>query len=126
LCHRRKSKFWFDLLRLGTDIVTVSAAARRGCQEWKRDTGGNEMAILKMTAEEIMVLRKTLKMSEAELANRIELEDRQAVKLLESGGMAPSVKMHRLLIRLLRNGATRSPKLKKMFEAIKERSEVRF
>ena len=84
------------------------------------------MAILKMTAEEIKVLRKTLKMSEAELANRIELEDRQAVKLLESGGMAPSVKMHRLLIRLLRNGATRSPKLKKMLEAIKERSEVRF
>jgi DNA-binding XRE family transcriptional regulator len=106
--------------------VTVSAAARRGCQQWKRDNGGNEMAILKMTAEEIKVLRKTLKMSEAELANRIELEDRQAVKLLESGGMSPSVKMHRLLIRLLRNGATRSPKLKKMLEAIKERSEVRF
>jgi DNA-binding XRE family transcriptional regulator len=84
------------------------------------------MPILKMNAEEITILRKTLKMSEAELASRIELEDRQAVKLLESGGMAPSVKMHRLLIRLLRNGATRSPKLKKMLDAIKERSEVRF
>lgn len=84
------------------------------------------MAVLKMNAEEIKVLRKTLKMSEAELANRIELEDRQAVKLLESGGMAPTLKMHRLLIRLLRNGSTRSPKLKKMLEAIRARSEVRF
>ena len=83
------------------------------------------MPILKMTAEEIQTLRKTLKMSEAELANRIELEDRQAVKLLGSGGTTPSVKMYRLLIRLLRTGATRSPKLKKMFEAIKQRSEVR-
>jgi DNA-binding XRE family transcriptional regulator len=84
------------------------------------------MAILKMTAEEIKILRRTLKMSEAELASRIELEDRQAVKLLESGGMNPTVKMQRFLIRLLRTGATRSPKLKKMFEAIKARSEVRF
>jgi DNA-binding XRE family transcriptional regulator len=84
------------------------------------------MPILKMTGEEIKILRRTLKMSEAELANRIELEDRQAVKLLESGGMPPTIKMHRLLIRLLRTGATRSPKLKKMFEAIKARSEVHY
>jgi DNA-binding transcriptional regulator YiaG len=83
------------------------------------------MPILKMTAEEIKILRKTLKMSEAELATRIELEDRQAVKLLESGGMSPTTKMHRFLIRLLRNGATRSPRLKKMLETVKERSEVR-
>ncbi len=83
------------------------------------------MPILKMTAEEIKLLRKTLKMSEAELANRIELEDRQAVKLLESGGMTPTVKMYRLLIRLLRNGATRSPKLKKMLESVRGRSETR-
>jgi DNA-binding XRE family transcriptional regulator len=84
------------------------------------------MAVLKMNAEEIKVLRKTLKMSEAELASRIELEDRQAVKLLESGGMAPTVKMQRLLIRLLRTGSTRSPKLKKMLEAVRARSEIRF
>ncbi len=83
------------------------------------------MPILKMTAEEIKILRKTLKMSEAELASRIQLEDRQAVKLLESGGMSPTIKMHRFLIRLLRNGATRSPRLKKMLETVKERSEVR-
>jgi len=83
------------------------------------------MAVLKMNAEEIKILRKTLKMSEAELANRIDLEDRQAVKLLESGGMNPTAKMQRLLIRLLRNGSTRSPKLKKMLEAIRARSEVR-
>jgi DNA-binding XRE family transcriptional regulator len=83
------------------------------------------MVVLKMSAEEIKILRKTLKMSEAELASRIELEDRQAVKLLESGGMSPTIKMHRLLIRLLRTGATRSPKLKKMLEEIRERSEVR-
>ncbi|HXY32678.1 MAG TPA: hypothetical protein VEI07_00540 [Planctomycetaceae bacterium] len=83
------------------------------------------MPVLKMTAEEIKILRKTLKMSEAELAKRIELADRQAVKLLESGGMNPTLKMYRHLIRLLRNGATRSPKLKKMLEAIRARSEVR-
>ena len=83
------------------------------------------MAVLKMQPEEIKILRKTLKMSEAELASRIELEDRQAVKLLESGGMAPTIRMHRLLIRLLRTGATRSPKLKKMLEAIRLRSETR-
>jgi DNA-binding XRE family transcriptional regulator len=83
------------------------------------------MPILKMAAEEIKLLRKTLKMSEAELANRIELEDRQAVKLLESGGMTPTLKMYRHLMRLLRNGATRSPKLKKMLETIRERSETR-
>ncbi len=84
------------------------------------------MPILKMTAEEITILRKTLKMSEAELASRIELEDRQAVKLLESGGMSPTAKMQRLLIRLLRTGATRSPRLKKMLESIKERTDVRY
>ena len=84
------------------------------------------MAVLKMNADEIKILRKTLKMSEAELASRIELEDRQAVKLLESGGMTPTVKMQRLLIRLLRTGSTRSPKLKKMLEAVRARSEVRF
>ncbi len=84
------------------------------------------MPILKMTAEEITILRRTLKMSEAELASRIELEDRQAVKLLESGGMSPTAKMQRLLIRLLRTGATRSPRLKKMLESIKERTDVRY
>jgi DNA-binding transcriptional regulator YiaG len=84
------------------------------------------MPILKLEAEEIKILRKTLKMSEAEFANRIELEDRQAVKLLESGGMLPTVKMYRLIHRLLRNGATRSPKLKKMLETVKERNESKW
>ena len=74
---------------------------------------------------EIKILRKTLKMSEAEFANRIEMEDRQEVKLLESGGIVPNLKMNRLLLRLLGNGATRSPKLKKMLESIKERSPNR-
>jgi DNA-binding transcriptional regulator YiaG len=84
------------------------------------------MPVLKLSAEEIKLLRKTLKMSEAEFANRIELEDRQEVKLLESGGLVPSVKMNRLLLRLLGNGATRSPKLKKMLESLKERSQQRW
>ncbi|HET6325705.1 MAG TPA: hypothetical protein VFG04_13585 [Planctomycetaceae bacterium] len=82
------------------------------------------MPILKLEAEEIKILRKTLKLSEAEFASRIELEDRQAVKLLESGGMAPTVKMYRQMLRLLRTGAIRSPKLKKMLEAVKERTET--
>jgi DNA-binding transcriptional regulator YiaG len=84
------------------------------------------MPVLKLTAEEIKILRKTLKMSEAEFAERIELEDRQAVKLLESGGLAPTVNMNRLLMRLLGSGAARSPKLKKMLESIKERSQARW
>ena len=82
------------------------------------------MPILKLEAEEIKILRKTLKLSEAEFASRIELEDRQAVKLLESGGTAPTVKMYRQMLRLLRTGAIRSPKLKKMLEAVKERTET--
>ena len=70
----------------------------------------------KLTPDEIALLRKTLKMTEAEFAERIELEDRQAVKLLESGGMKPTVRMNRLLMKLLAMGATRSPKLKKLLE----------
>lgn len=84
------------------------------------------MPILKLEAEEIKILRKTLKLSEAEFASRIELEDRQAVKLLESGGMSPTVKMYRQMLRLLRTGAIRSPKLKKMLETVKERTETRW
>ena len=57
------------------------------------------MPILEMTAEEIKILRKTLKMSEAELASRIQLEDSVAVKLLESGAVLPTIKMHLFSIR---------------------------
>jgi DNA-binding transcriptional regulator YiaG len=81
------------------------------------------MPVLKMNPEEIRVLRKTLKMSEAELSDRIELEDRQLVKQLESGAMKPSPRMNKLLLKLLTSGAARSPKLKKMLEALRERSE---
>jgi DNA-binding transcriptional regulator YiaG len=84
------------------------------------------MPVQKLTAEEIKILRRTLKMSEAEFAQRIDLEDRQAVKLLESGGMVPTIKMNRLMLKLLGNGATRSPRLRKMLEAIKERSQQRW
>lgn len=84
------------------------------------------MPVQKMVAEEIKILRKTLKMSEAEFAQRIGMEDRQAIKLLESGGIIPTIKMNRLLLKLLGNGATRSPRLKKMLEAIKERSQQRW
>jgi DNA-binding transcriptional regulator YiaG len=84
------------------------------------------MAILKMTPEEISTLRKVLKMSEGEFAERIECKDREAIKLLESGAMKPNLHMQKLLIRLLGTGSTRSPKLKKMYEEIKERSQVRW
>ena len=80
----------------------------------------------KMTPDEIALLRKTLKMTEAEFAERIELEDRQAVKLLESGGMKTTPRMNRLLMKLLSMGATRSPKLKKLLEEIKERLQTRW
>jgi DNA-binding transcriptional regulator YiaG len=81
------------------------------------------MPVMKMNPEEIRILRKTLKMSEAELADRIELEDRQLVKQLESGAMKASPRMNKLLLKLLTGGAARSPKLKKVLEALKERSE---
>jgi ribosome-binding protein aMBF1 (putative translation factor) len=84
------------------------------------------MAVMKMTAEEIKILRKVLKMSEGELADRIELKDREAIKLLESGAMKPTLQMQRHLIRLLGIGSTRSPKLKKLYDAIKERSQARW
>ena len=84
------------------------------------------MPILKMTADEIAILRKTLKMSEGEFAERIEMEDREAVKLLESGALKPSPRMQKLLIKLLGTGAARSPKLKKMLEEIRERSQTRW
>lgn len=84
------------------------------------------MAILKMTAQEISLLRKTLKMSEGEFAERIELSDREAIKLLESGSSTPTPRMQKLLIKLLSTGASRSPKLKKMLEEIKDRSQARW
>lgn len=84
------------------------------------------MAILKMNAEEIGILRRMLKMSEGEFADRIECKDREAIKLLESGAMKPTLQMQKLLIRLLGSGSTRSPKLKKMYEEIKQRSQSRW
>src|ERR1700722_17830492 len=86
----------------------------------------NHMAVMKMNPEEIRILRKVLKMSEGEFADRIECKDREAIKLLESGAMKPTVQMQKILIRLLGAGSTRSPKLKKMYEEIKERSQVRW
>jgi DNA-binding transcriptional regulator YiaG len=81
------------------------------------------MPVLKLMPEEIRILRKTLKLSEGELAERIELEDRQLVKQLESGAMKATPRMNKLLLKLLSGGAARSPKLKKMLDAMRERSE---
>jgi len=84
------------------------------------------MSSHRMTADEISLLRKTLKMTEGEFAERIELEDRQEVKLLESGALKPAPRVHKMLMKLLSMGAGRSPKLKKMLEEIKERSQSRW
>jgi DNA-binding transcriptional regulator YiaG len=84
------------------------------------------MAVMKMSAEEIKILRKVLKMSEGEFADRIELKDREAIKLLESGAMKPTLQMQKVLIRMLGAASTRSPKLKKLYEEIKERSQSRW
>lgn len=84
------------------------------------------MANLKLNAEEIKILRKSLKMSEGEFADRIECKDREAIKLLESGAMKPTLNMQRLLLRLLGTGSARSPRLKKLYDAIKERSQSRW
>jgi DNA-binding transcriptional regulator YiaG len=84
------------------------------------------MAVMKMSAEEIKILRKVLKMSEGEFADRIELKDREAIKLLESGAMKPTLQMQKVLIRMLGTASTRSPKLKKLYEEIKERAQSRW
>jgi len=84
------------------------------------------MSSHRMTADEISLLRKTLKMTEGEFAERIELEDRQEVKLLESGALKPTPRVHKMLMKLLSMGAGRSPKLKKLLEEIKERSQTRW
>jgi DNA-binding transcriptional regulator YiaG len=84
------------------------------------------MAVMKMSAEEIKILRKVLKMSEGEFADRIELKDREAIKLLESGAMKPTLQMQKVLIRMLGAASTRSPKLKKLYEEIKERAQSRW
>ena len=55
------------------------------------------MAIMKMNPEEIKILRKVLKMSEGEFAERIECKDREAIKLLESGAMKPTLQMQKIL-----------------------------
>jgi DNA-binding transcriptional regulator YiaG len=84
------------------------------------------MSVLNIKAAEIRLLRKTLKLSEGEFADRIELEDRQAVKLLELGVMRPTANMSKHLMKLLATGAARSPKLKKIFDEIKNRSQVQW
>ena len=40
--------------------------------------------------------------------------------------MKPNLRMQKLLIRLLGTGAARSPRLKKLFDQIKERSQGRW
>jgi DNA-binding transcriptional regulator YiaG len=84
------------------------------------------MAVMKMTAEEISILRKSLKMSEGEFADRIECKDREAIKLLESGAIKPTLHMQKRMLRMLGTASARSPKLKKLYEAIKERSQNRW
>ncbi|MGE3313575.1 MAG: hypothetical protein AB7O26_00580 [Planctomycetaceae bacterium] len=84
------------------------------------------MSTHKMTSSEIALLRKTLKMTEGEFAARIELADREAVKLLESGAIKPDPRTHKLLLKLLSLGAGRSPKLKKLLEEINERVQTRW
>jgi DNA-binding transcriptional regulator YiaG len=84
------------------------------------------MSTIKMSATEILLLRKTLKMTEGEFAARIELEDREAVKLLESGAMKPSPRSQKLLHKLLVLGAGRSPKLKKLLDELNERTQSRW
>jgi len=77
----------------------------------------------RMTSDEIKVLRRTLKLSEGEFAERIELDDRQLIKQLESGSLKPSPNVNKMLMRLLSRSAGRSPKLKKMQTSIKDRSK---
>lgn len=84
------------------------------------------MATKRLTADEIKLMRKILRLSEGEFADRIGLEDRRQVKLLEAGGMKPTVQMNRLLLKLLVRSAGRSPRLKKMLDTVKERSQERW
>ena len=79
------------------------------------------MASKRMLPKEIETLRSTLKLSEGEFATRIGLDDRRMLKLLESGAQRPSDSINKLLMKLLRQSAGRSPKLKRMLETIKTR-----
>jgi len=71
---------------------------------------------------EIVLLRETLKLSEAEFASRIGLTDRRMLKLLETGDQRPSEQINKALLKLLQRTAGRSPKLKRMLAAVKERT----
>ena len=77
----------------------------------------------RMLGSEIELLRKTLKMSEAEFAAQIGLDDRRTLKLLETGKDAPSPIVRRGLFKLLTKFSGRFPKLKKLKEQIDARSQ---
>ncbi len=75
----------------------------------------------RMQPEEIQILHETLTLSDAEFASRIGLEDRRMVKMLESGEIKPTEKMHKLMMKMLQRTAGRSPKLKRLLESIRSR-----
>jgi DNA-binding transcriptional regulator YiaG len=79
------------------------------------------MTTKRLLPAEITLLRATLKLSEGEFANRIELDDRRLVKQFENGSRKPSPQVTKLLFRLLSRGAGRSPKLKKLLETVNSR-----
>ena len=79
------------------------------------------LATKQMLASEILLLRETLKLSEAEFASRIGLSDRRVVKLLESGSQRPSDDLNKALLKLLQRAAGRSAKLKKLLATVKSR-----
>ncbi len=84
------------------------------------------MSVLRMTAAEMKSLRATLKLSEGEFADRIEVQDRLLIKAYEAGTKKPSLHVNKMLLKLLNRSAGKSPKLKKMLKAIKERAETRW
>lgn len=80
------------------------------------------IAAKQLQPDEISLLRETLKLSEAEFAARVGLEDRQVVRLLESGTSRPSAVVAKAILKLLQRSAGRYSKLKKLLEAIKTRT----
>ncbi len=79
------------------------------------------MATKRMLPDEIKLLRKTLRMSDGEFAEKIELDDRRKVKQLESGALKPDDRASKLMMKMLQQNAGRMPALKRLLEKIRKR-----
>jgi len=81
------------------------------------------MALKEIVGSEIALLRKTLKLSEGEFAERIDLADRLQLKEYEGGKRKPGPKMRKALLKLLSKSTGKYSRLKKLQTTIDERAK---